>query len=130
MAHEYTNDSMNCLIATVKTSVTVTRGYTLAIEAAGEVKLADANGTEWTDFPCRGFAATDTVAGDKVTILRKGKLNGFTGLTIGKDVYLSETAGGVVQTAPSDSGDCVQKVGYAISATEIVIEIGTASVVA
>jgi len=128
MAIQLKNDKVNCIIATVKTGVTVTRGYALAINSSGEVVLADADGTEWTDFPARGFAATDTAAGSKVTVLRKGKLSGFSGLTIGKDVYLSETAGGITQTAPSDTGDCVQKVGWAISATEIVIEIEEHSV--
>ena len=44
---------------------------------------------------------------------------GWSGLTVGGAVYLSDTAGGLTQTAPSTSGDCVQIIGRALSDSEI-----------
>ena len=80
---------------------------------------ADANAA--SEFPAHGLsvdACTDT---NSAIILVRGivRNEGWTGLTPGGAVYLSETAGGVTQTAPSDSGDCVQIVGWALSDSEI-----------
>ena len=49
---------------------------------------------------------------------------GITGM-VGGDTYLSETAGDATQTPPTTSGAIVQKLGVAISATAINVEIGT-----
>ena len=130
MTIELINDTANCVAAEIATGVTVTKGALCAINSSGNIVLADANGTEWTDFPARGFAMVAGTAGERIALIRKGKLDGFSSLTVGKDVYLSETAGGVVQTAPSDSDDCVQKVGYAIAADTIVVELEEHSTVA
>lgn len=40
-------------------------------------------------------------------------------LTIGGIVYLSETPGEIVQTAPSGTNDVIQPLGVAVSATQI-----------
>jgi len=55
-----------------------------------------------------------------------GKLDGFSGLTVGEPVYAGMTAGGYTQTKPvvSDGGGqiAIVEIGYAISATEIFID--------
>ncbi len=78
---------------------------------------ADAAG----EFPAFGItvaACTDT---NEAKILTQGMVRneGWTGLTVGGAVYLSATVGGITQTAPSTSGDCVQIVGWAMSDSEI-----------
>lgn len=80
---------------------------------------ADANAAG--EFPAIGIsvaACTDTNA---AVILVKGVVRneGWTGLTPGGAVYLSTTAGGLTQTAPSTSGDAVQIIGWALSDSEI-----------
>ena len=37
--------------------------------------------------------------------------------TVGSTLYLSTTAGGITQTAPSGTGDSVRVVGYAVGST-------------
>lgn len=45
------------------------------------------------------------------------------GLTVGAEYFLSETAGAVVTPAPTTSGSLVQRLGVAKSATELVVDI-------
>lgn len=44
-----------------------------------------------------------------------------TGLTVGSTYYLNTTAGGVTVTAPSGAGNFVQKLGKAVSTTELIV---------
>jgi len=44
-------------------------------------------------------------------------VGGFSGLTVGATYYLSQTAGDITTTAPTDTGSCVVRVGVAKSAT-------------
>jgi len=81
---------------------------------------ADAS-TGATEFPAIGLsiaACTDT---NEAIILVQGIIRneGWSALVEGGPVYLSETAGEVTQTAPSDDGDCIQIVGWALSESEI-----------
>lgn len=76
------------------------------------------------EYPAIGLsiaACTDT---NEATILVKGVVRneGWAGLTPGGAVYLDDSdvaAGRIIQTAPSDSNDCVQIVGWALSDSEI-----------
>lgn len=45
------------------------------------------------------------------------------GLTPGSDYYLSTTAGAIVTSVPSGTGDIIQRLGRAMSATQLKIEI-------
>jgi len=78
---------------------------------------ADAAG----EFPAIGIAVAACTDTNPAVILVKGvaRNEGWTGLTPGGKVYLSDTAGGVTQTPPATSGDCVQIVGWALSDSEI-----------
>lgn len=80
---------------------------------------ADANAAG--EFPAHGLSVAACTDTNEARILVRGVVRneGWTGLTPGGAVYLSETPGGVTQTAPSDSGDCVQIVGWALSDSEI-----------
>jgi len=75
-------------------------------------------------FPAWGIAVNGGNDGDNAIVLVRGVIRNenWTGLTVAGAVYLSETAGGITQTAPSDSGDCVQIVGFALSDSEILFD--------
>ncbi len=63
-----------------------------------------------------GFVLSAVTSGNNATVYFEGTNTQFTGLTPGRQ-YLSTTAGKSSATAPSGSGQVVQIVGFAISAT-------------
>lgn len=71
-----------------------------------------------------GFVLAAVTSGQNATIYFEGTNNQVTGATAG-DVYLSASVpGGFTATAPSGSGNVVQRLGIAVSATEINAECG------
>jgi len=67
-----------------------------------------------------GFVQSSVASGATgVSRIGNGVITGLVGLTIGATYYLSTTAGGIVTVAPSAVGNVIQKVGRAISATEL-----------
>jgi len=72
-----------------------------------------------------GFAPSSIANAASGTVNFEGTISGLSGLTIGATYYLSTTAGGITATAPTGSGQIVQKVGVALSATELSFEPGT-----
>ena len=66
-----------------------------------------------------GFVKSAVNSGDDATIFLRGLNSDVSGLNIGHDAFLSETAGDVTNTAPTTSGAIVQKLGYSISATSM-----------
>jgi len=105
----------------------LTKGAAVAIKASdGKVYLASAStGYDDTRRPCVGFNFDTAASGDAVSVITHGRLEGTSGLGVGDQVYLSDTAGEVTATAPSDVGDHVQVVGRAITATQFIIDIET-----
>jgi hypothetical protein len=69
-----------------------------------------------------GFVLASTTSGNNAVVYTEGINNQLTGLTGGSTYFLSATAGGVTATAPSGSGNVVQVLGKALSATEIAFE--------
>lgn len=68
-----------------------------------------------------GFVLAGVSSGNAATVYLPGQENtGLVGLTGGKTYWLNTVAGGVTDTAPSGSGNIVQKVGRASSATTII----------
>lgn len=76
-----------------------------------------------------GFVLAATTSGQNATVYGVGTNTGVTGL-VGGDVYLDTTAGGVTQTAPSGSGNIVQRVGFASAAGELWFQRGTPTALA
>ena len=76
-----------------------------------------------------GFVLTSVSSGASATVYFEGSNTGKTGMTPGKQ-YLSTTAGGCTTTAPSGSGNIVQVVGFATSATVINMQANTPYVLA
>lgn len=72
---------------------------------------------------CIGFASAAAIATASVPVVSEGLLAGFSGLTAGARYYLSATAGAVVATPPTGSGNNVVQVGFAKSATKLQLQI-------
>lgn len=107
--------------ATIEASETLAAGDMVNIhDATGRrVRKADAsNGRE-----IHGFVLSAVTSGQNGTVYFEGTITGLSGLTIGAKYFLSaSTAGEIVATAPSGSGELVQRAGTAISATELSFE--------
>ncbi|MNZ71546.1 hypothetical protein D3C78_899100 [compost metagenome] len=86
---------------------------------AGTVKVRKADAA--TLKAADGFVLEAVGSGANATVYPLGELNSqLTGLTPGGDYFLSTTAPGGVQTsAPSAAGQLYQRLGVAISATEL-----------
>jgi len=106
---------------------TVTAGETLAagdliyFDSTPEAFKADANSEakEAIGFVLAGITAAAT----GTAYFGSGIISGLSGLTIGARYYLSATTPGAISaTKPSGSGDIVQQVGRALSATELYFE--------
>lgn len=68
-----------------------------------------------------GYVLTSVDNGDPATVYFEGSNTQVSGATPGP-VFLSTSAGGFASTAPSAAGNVVQRLGVAISATEINFE--------
>jgi hypothetical protein len=70
-----------------------------------------------------GFVLSAVSNGNPATVYFEGTNTGVTGQTPG-DVFLATTAGTATTTAPSSSGNVVQSIGFATSATAINFQAG------
>lgn len=103
---------------------TIAQWDAVYLDASGTWQLADANGTG--TFPARGLAVAAYANTNPAIVLFNGVARNDTwAWTIGGDVFLSTTAGGLTQTAPSASGDKIQKIGWAPTADSIMVSIGS-----
>lgn len=89
-------------------------------------ELADANAAAAADGDCRGILGICVLAaaGDAsaTTVLLQGIVRAdtaFPALTIGAQVYVSETAGDVVVTQPTTADVVIRVVGVAVTADEL-----------
>lgn len=105
------------------------------IDALDFVNVYDDGGTptarkaDASAFGTRAFGVVlnNVTSPAAATIQSEGVVGGFTGLTVGEPVFLSDaTPGEITQTPPTASGSVWQKLGEATSATEIRLEIGEA----
>lgn len=80
--------------------------------------------------PAHGFVLSAVASAATATVYFEGSNNQVTGATPG-DVYLSaSTPGGFTSTPPAAAGNVVQKLGVAVSATAINVEINQQYVLA
>lgn len=102
---------------------TIAQWEAVYLDASGTWQLADANGTG--TYPCRGLAVAAYVNTNPAEVIYNGVVRNDTwAWTVGGDIYLSTTAGALTQTAPSASGDKVQRIGWALTADSIIVTIG------
>jgi hypothetical protein len=100
---------------------TLAEGDVVAIDATdGKVYKADADDS--TRRPAIGIIGKGGAANDEVEIVTRGILGGLSSLTKGAPIYLSTTAGARTQSQPAAYG---QKLGVAISATVMTIDVGS-----
>lgn len=86
-----------------------------------KARLADASGDKQAD----GFVLAAVSLGDPATVYSEGTNDQLSGMTGGVEQYLSAaTPGGVTATPPTGSGDLVQRVGKAFSATALNFQKG------
>jgi hypothetical protein len=82
-------------------------------------RLADANANR----RAHGFVLANVTSPANATVYYGDVNDEMSGLTVGAEYFLSETAGGVVTPAPTTSGSLAQRLGVAQSATELVVDI-------
>lgn len=112
-------------ISGLNAGATLTQWNVVYLGASSTWLVADADGSG--TFPARGIATAGAASAAAVIVLTEGVVRFDTWTwTPGGDLYLSKTAGGLTQTAPSASGDKVQKVGFALSATAAYFNFGSA----
>jgi hypothetical protein len=112
--------------AVLNTAVSCGTGTFLGLNSSTKLVLATI--TSGTYVKARGMAITSGTAGDRITLWRQGRANGFSALTVGSDLYNAGT-GNYTQTRPATTGQLVQVLGFAISANEIVLHIDDATVI-
>src|SRR5436190_11475370 len=114
-AHSSDDTYTGTTIVGKNAGATIAQWETVYLDSSSTWQLADANGSG--PYPARGMAVAAYVNTNAATILVHGTVrNDAWSWTVGGTIYLSTTAGGLTQTAPSTSGDKVQAVGFALDA--------------
>ena len=93
-------------------------------DTTGYIYQADTD-TAWR-LPVRGLADNAIASGATGVVVREGKLLGQTSLTVGANVYVSATAGGITQTPVTAYP---QILGYADTTTSYIINVQSYPVV-
>lgn len=95
------------------------------MDSTGKWQPTSASGSG--TYPCRGLANAAVSSGTSTPVLTLGVArNDSWTWTPGADIYISTTSGALTQTAPSATGNIIQKIGFALSATAIYVNIGSA----
>ena len=87
----------------------------------GTLSVRKASATDATK-PADGFVDAGCSAASVAKVFQRGAIAG-SGLTSGAVYYLSTTGGAVTTTAPAVTGNVVQQIGKAISATQLLVDI-------
>jgi hypothetical protein len=95
---------------------------------AGAFRVRKADATA-AGKPAHGFVLSAVTSGNNATVYFEGPNTAVSGQTPG-DVFLAATAGAGTATAPSGTGNVVQRVGVATSATSVNFERGDPIVLA
>lgn len=107
--------------ASISASENLTAGDFVNIyDDAGTTKCRKADATT-SGKEAHGFVLSSVTAPANATVYFEGTNDQCSGLTAGT-LFLSTTAGGATSTAPSASGNVVQRLGVAVSATAMNFE--------
>jgi hypothetical protein len=107
-------------VAVVAASENLAAGDFVNIHNSTGAKVRKADATT-AGKEAHGFVLGAVTSGNNATVYFEGTNTGVTGATPGP-VYLSATAGLSTSTAPSSSGNVVQRLGVAVSATAVNFE--------
>lgn len=88
---------------------------------AGTINVRKADATT-NGKRAHGFVESAVTSAATATVFISGVINSLSSLTVGSDYYLSTTPGTTTTTPPSASGNLVQRVGEAQSATALVFQ--------
>jgi len=114
--------------ATITASEALSAGDLVNVHDSSGAKVRKADATT-SGKEAHGFVLSSVSNGASATVYFEGSNTGVSGLTPGRQ-YLSTTAGLATATAPSGSGNVVQVVGFATSATALNFNSGTPVVLA
>lgn len=103
----------------------VTQWDAVYLNSSSQWVKADANGSG--TYPAVGIATATATTGNATTVLIRGVFrdDGGTSWTVGGNLYLSTTAGGLTSTPPATTGDKVQVIGTALAAHTVYVHPGT-----
>lgn len=114
------NDPEDTLTFDAASGYTPALGDLVAISGNDEVDQCDATDANSLVEPVGVVIAVQNVRGAyRVTVIERGLLEGFTGLTAGTTLYNSTTAGAIENTDPTTTGVTGKAVGYAVNATQV-----------
>ena len=88
---------------------------------AGTIKVRKADATA-AGKEANGYVLGSVSSGASGTVYFEQIITGLSSLTLGAVYYLSATAGAATTTAPSTGGNVVQRIGRAVSATELLFQ--------
>lgn len=110
-------------VSTVAASENLSAGDFVNIyNDAGTAKCRKADGSSTGKF-AHGFVLAAVTSGDDAVVYHEGTNDEVSGQTAGDTFLSAATAGLAVSTAPSGTGNVVQRLGVAVSATAINVEI-------
>jgi hypothetical protein len=95
---------------------TIEAGMPVAMASDGAIDPADASDVTLNNV--LGIAVQDVIAGQRVDVVYSGAIICMTGATIGANVYTSDTAGAIGETA----GTKTTIIGIAESATVLMVK--------
>lgn len=99
---------------------TVTAGQSIYLDGTNGWKPADADAQASAN--AKGMALKGGANGETVPIVTLGPIEGFSGLTPGTDYYVSTTEGGICPYADLGAGNYPCRIGWARTATQLVVE--------
>ena len=102
-------------------SITVAVGDALSYDSAGTVKLSDADG-DANAKKFQGIAREALVGPGTITMWTPGALCTGSGFTAGSPLFVPDTPGLPTHTPPATVGDLLQRVAWAISTTQYVLD--------
>jgi hypothetical protein len=103
-------------------SEALTGGQVVNIWSSSGAKVRKANATD-DSKPAHGFVLANVSSSATATVYLPGQvITGLTSLTPGATYYLDTTGGAITATQPSTSGNLVQRVGMALSATTLLFQ--------
>lgn len=104
---------------TIQASENLAAGDLVNIHNSSGARVRKADATS-AGKEAHGFVLAAVTSGQNATVYpEENVISGLTGLTPGARMFLGTTAGAATATAPSTSGQVVQEIGVALSATEI-----------
>ncbi len=103
--------------ASILTTEDISAGNLVNIYSdSGTAKCRKADATT-AGKEANGYVLASTTSGQNAVVYFEQRITGLSGLTDGSTYFLSTTAGAYTATAPSSSGNIVQKIGRAVSDT-------------